>query len=72
MDEGMIVRDLFLKRTYRSGRTVVTHHRVWDTELFMNCRQEEASKDSAKNPADAYLVSMATEAEYKATKGARK
>jgi hypothetical protein len=62
-------RDLYLKRTTRNGKKVITHHRVWDADHFLNSQQEQARKDSAKNPAEAYLITVATEAEYKAGKG---
>lgn len=62
-------RDVYLKRTTAKGKVTITHHRAWDVDRFLANQQEQARKDSAREPKDAYQISMATEAEYKAAKG---
>ena len=46
---------------------VIHHHRVWDTHKFY--RSQVKLHENAPNPADRRLVSIATEAEYRAARG---
>ena len=47
-----VSRDLWLRSTDEKGAVTRSHHRVWDADLFIAARKEEAAKlNAAKNSA---------------------
>lgn len=65
----MKAQDMFIKLTDPTGNRapVINTHRVWDRERFYES-QVKLHEDPKKPIADRRLVSVATEAEYLATK----
>ncbi|HWH86189.1 MAG TPA: hypothetical protein VNV36_05355 [Pseudomonas sp.] len=60
--------DLYLRLTDPNGKRapVISHHRVWDRERFYTAQVK--CYESPKNEADKRLISIATEAEYLASR----
>ena len=42
-------RDIWLKTTDKDGKSSISHHRLWDVDLFMTARQKEAVKEGARS-----------------------
>lgn len=51
-------RDIYIKTTTAKGSSI-SYHRVWDAEQFLAKQQEQARRDSEKDPANAYTISLA-------------
>lgn len=60
----IVARDLYFRVTGAEGKTHVEHARVWDADRFMAAQRERGIKQD--KPEDRYIVTIATEAEYKA------
>lgn len=60
--------DIYIKLTDPTGRRapVVNYHRVWDRALFLEAQRKQYEHPS--DPADELSVSVASEAEYKASR----
>lgn len=61
----MIGRDIYIKRVDPAGKdkTVITQHRVWDGQLFLESLIEQYDGPKTK-PEDRRLVSIASRDEY--------
>jgi hypothetical protein len=60
----VITRDIFIRRTPVSGKTVITCHRVWNADLFVASQVKQYQTDA--KPADRCVITVASEAEYQA------
>lgn len=54
----------YIKRTASDGRSFITHHLVWDLELFLASQQKQ-QRDLAKDGKESVTIAVATEAEYR-------
>ncbi len=59
----MVGRDLYYGTTNHQGKTTVHYARVWNGELFLASQRDAGQK--AKDAADRFTVTPATEADYK-------
>lgn len=68
VNNKMLGRDLYLRLTDPTGKhaPVINCHRVWDREKFHAAQVK--FYEHPKNEADKRLVSIATEAEYRAAR----
>lgn len=41
-------RDVWIRSTTKEGQVTVSHHMVWDLDLFLRCREAEATKTGGK------------------------
>ena len=59
----MEARDIYLKTTQKdSGKKVITEHRVWNADKFIEARQADAKKE------ETFTVSVSTREEYQKQK----
>jgi hypothetical protein len=54
----------YLRRTDKNGKSVVTHHYVWDLGRFLESQQREQRELAAKGK-DSVTITVATEQEYR-------
>lgn len=68
VNNKMLGRDLYLRLTDSTGKhaPVINYHRVWDREKFHAAQVK--FYEHPKNEDDKRLVSIATEAEYRAAR----
>jgi len=62
----LIARDLYVRTTEPSGKSHVAQHRVWDADRFLCSLQLQAREQAAKDKKKPDVVTLATEAEYRA------
>jgi len=56
--------DVYLRRTTKSGKSVITHHFVWDLPRFLENQQRE-QRDLASNGKSSVTITVATRDEYR-------
>lgn len=57
--------DAYLRRTDKNKRSVITHHFVWDLDLFVASQQKD-QRDLAAKGKDSDTITIATREEYRA------
>lgn len=56
--------DVYLRRTAKSGKAVITHHFVWDLPRFLEGQQRE-QRDLDASGKDSVVITVATRDEYR-------
>ena len=56
--------EVYLRRAAKSGKSVITHHFVWDLPRFLESQQRE-QRELASKGKDSVTITVATRDEYR-------
>ena len=59
-----VSRDVFVRRTDKAGKSVVTQHLAWDPAEFLASQVKQYDTDA--KPEERQTISLATAADYRA------